>query len=336
MAAHANDLRWTGKPGHYEVYYLTLTDPSSGVGVWIRYTMLAPLPSTGQQASCALWLAVMDPRPGSRRAMARKRTFSIEQLRARGNPFELRIGQALLRNGAASGGFDELRWDLRWDPAPRPYIPINPLLGRLGLAKTVFVLPHADVTITGSVEIGSERLELDHAPGGQAHLWGSEHATSWAWAHCSDLSTPAGEPARGAFFDGVSALVSRFGRTLGPNTPVVGCFEALPLRSTAPRRILTNPSRFDIEGWSFEARDGARKVVGQVSPTRDQLVGVTYHDPDGRPAYCYNSETASARLEVLELEGRRWKSLRTLVSTGRCHFEFGTRAPVPGIELQVR
>ena len=60
-----NALQWNGEPGHYEVYYLTLTDPASGVGFWIRYTMVAPLPETGEEATCSLWFMAMDPaRPG--------------------------------------------------------------------------------------------------------------------------------------------------------------------------------------------------------------------------------------------------------------------------------
>src|SRR5579884_321445 len=99
MAARANELRWTGKPGHYEVYYLTLTDPLTGVGVWIRYTMLAPLSSTGDRPTCALWFAAMDPRPnGGQRAL--RQTYPIEELHHRRDPFELRISQAVLSNGA--------------------------------------------------------------------------------------------------------------------------------------------------------------------------------------------------------------------------------------------
>lgn len=333
MAIGANDMRWSGRPGHYEVYYLTLTDPATGVGIWIRYTMLAPLGS--EAPTCALWFAAMDPRPGAQPVLARRDTFPIGRLERRNEPFELRIGDARLADGAMAGAIGDCSWDLRWDPAPRAYEPINPLLGRLGLAKTVFVLPHADVGLDGVIQIGSQRLELAAVRGGQAHLWGSEHAESWAWAHCSDLQSSDGEPARGTFFDGVSALVSRFGRTLGPNTPIVGRFGDQAFQSTSPRRILANPSRFDLEGWRFEAIDGPRKLVGHVWPVREQLVGVTYHDPDGRPAYCYNSETASARIEVSERIGREWGRPQVFESSGRCHFEFGTRAPISGIELSI-
>jgi hypothetical protein len=335
MAVSANHLRWTGKPGHYEVYYVTLTEPKTGVGVWIRYTMLVPVDPAVQEASCALWFAVMDPRADGRGPVARSQTFPIGQLRARDDPFELQLADSMLSDGAMKGGFDDVWWDLRWDPAPRVYQPINPVLGRLGVAKTVFVLPHADVAIEGAVGIGSERLGLSGVPGGQAHLWGSEHATSWAWARCNDLRPPGGDASRGTFFDGVSALVTRFGRTLGPSTPIVGCFDGRPFESTSPRRILTNTSRFDLDGWHFEAADGPRRLVGHVEPVREQMVGVTYHDPDGRPAYCYNSETASVQIEVHERRGGGWMVGETLASAGRCHFEFGTRTPVPGIELSV-
>ena len=47
MLRTPNALQWNRQPGHYEVYYLTLTDPQTGLGVWIRYTMLAPVSPAG-------------------------------------------------------------------------------------------------------------------------------------------------------------------------------------------------------------------------------------------------------------------------------------------------
>ena len=97
--------------------------------------------------------------------------------------------------------------------------------------------------------------------------------------------------------------------------------------------MLANSSRFDIEGWHFEAVAGRRKMVASVRPAPDQLAGVTYHEPDGEKVYCYNSETASARLELYERSRSRWRASATLLSAGRCHFEYGQRAPVPGLDL---
>jgi hypothetical protein len=72
-----------------------------------------------------------------------------------------------------------------------------------------------------------------------------------------------------------------------------------------------------------------------VDADRDLLAGVTYHDPDGEPAYCYNTETASIRIQVYERARRvgGWAHRKTLVGRGRAHFEYASRTPVPGLEL---
>jgi len=66
-------LRWNGGPGHYEVYYVTLTDRDTGIGLWIRSTVLAPLPDVDGARTAALWCLAIDPRPGRARAIGRKR-----------------------------------------------------------------------------------------------------------------------------------------------------------------------------------------------------------------------------------------------------------------------
>jgi hypothetical protein len=327
-----NALRWDGSPGHYEVYYLTVTDPASGLGVWIRYTMVAPIESTGEPASAALWCLAMDPAGA---CLGGKATFAIEQLSATADPFELRIGDALLRDGRMVGGFEELAWDLRWEQG-RSYEHVHPLLR--GVASTILVLPHADVRVHGSVSLGSRRLELDGAAAGQAHLWGSKHASSWAWVHCNDFATLDGELVGDTFIDGVSVIVPRFGRELGPNTPFVGRIDGEDFRSTSALRVLSNKSTFALTGWRFEVVDGKRKLIGEVDADRGQLAGVTYHDPDGELAYCYNSETASMRLHVYERSRQvgGWTHRRTLTAPHRTHFEYAQRTPVPDLELLTR
>jgi hypothetical protein len=337
MSVSPNALRWDGREGHYEVYYLTLTDPGTGVGVWIRYTLLAPS-TVSSPPSCALWFLTMDPRPGSRGVTGRKATYSVELMRAHVDPFELRISEAWVSDAGMRGAFEDVWWDLRWTPSERCYEPVHPTLQKLRIASTALVLPDADVSVEGSIGFGGQRIELDGAKGAQAHLWGSRHASSWAWAHCNDLSTISGEPVDDAFVDGVSALVSRLGREVGPSTPVVARIDGKDFVSTSPLRIVSNLSTFALTGWRFEAISRGRKLVGEVDAVRDQLAGVTYHDPDGTAAYCYNTETATLRLHVYERSRQvgGWAYLQTLVSSGRAHFEYGQRTAIDGVELLIR
>jgi hypothetical protein len=234
-----------------------------------------------------------------------------------------------------AGAFDDIEWELRWTPCPRAYEHVHPVLRRAGVASTVLVLPHADLAVDGTVSLPGERLEIAGARGGQAHLWGSKHASSWAWAHCNDFRTLGGQPVQDAFVDAVSVVVPRLGHEVGPSTPVVARVDGEDFSSTSPLRVVANSSTFALTGWRFEAVGGARKLIGEVDAERGQLAGVTYHDPDGELAYCYNSETASMRLHVYERARRvgGWEHRETLVSSGHAHFEYAQRTPVPDLEL---
>jgi hypothetical protein len=324
-----NTLRWNGRPGHYEVYYLTLTDAATGAGYWIRYTLLAPDEGA---PSCALWFLAMDPASG---ITARKQTFPMAQLTAEPDPFRLQIGSGELADGAAAGELDDAAWSLQWNPGRR-YEHVRPALR--SFATTVLCLPHGDVAFSGQIRYGGRTVDLDGARGAQAHLWGSKHAGSWAWARCGDFRISGDERAADTFVDGVSVRVNRFGRELGPFTPVVGRIDGEDFASTWPPRVLTNSSSFGPDRWRFEALSGRRKLIGEVQADTRLLAGVTYVDPDGQPAYCYNTETASMRLGVYERTGGRsaWRLAARLEGEGRAHFEYAQRKPLPGLELHLR
>src|SRR5687767_10380191 len=120
MAGH-NTLRWDGNPGHYEVYYLSATDRGSGCGLWIRYTMVAPLDG---EATCSLWFMAMDPRDGT--LVGRKDSRPASELQASADPFELRIGDAVLTDTGMTGAVDDCTWDLRWSPSAPPAGHVHP------------------------------------------------------------------------------------------------------------------------------------------------------------------------------------------------------------------
>jgi hypothetical protein len=326
-----NTLQWDGSPGHYEVYYLTTTDPATGTGLWIRYTMLAP---DEGDATCSLWFIATPPEGP---ALARKATFPAEQLSAESEPFWLRIADAELSDRGMRGRFEDVSWELSWEPG-QGYEHVSSLLRKAKVAKTVLVLPHGDVAVSGTVRAGDRELRLDGVHGGQAHLWGSKHASRWAWAHCGDFADADGAPRPGSFVDGVSVVVPRLGREVGPSTPVVGRFLDDDFAATSPLAVVRAPSRFGLTSWSFEVTDGKRRVSGEVDAPRESLAGVTYTDPDGEHAYCYNSEAASMRLSVLDKasRGSGWVLRDTLISHGRAHFEYAQREPVPDVELHLR
>jgi hypothetical protein len=193
MGSNLNALRWAGQPGHYEVYYVSLTDRGSGCGIWIRYTMVAP--ADGGQVTASLWLMAMRP-DGNGASVGRKATFTADALHASMEPFELRIGEAVLSERGAAGAFEDVAWWLRWEPDGRPAEQVHPGAPARSPGQDGARAAPARPGNRGTVRVGKRQVVLDGARGGQAHIWGSKHASRWAWVHCNDLETIAGEPRR--------------------------------------------------------------------------------------------------------------------------------------------
>lgn len=316
-----NSEVWDGSPGHYEVRYLTFTDPASGTGVWIRLTMRAP--SDGGTPEFFVWFLAMTP---GGEVFARKTTHAS----AVAGGDTLRYGDAELGDTWTRGSVPDASWDLSWTPRLPMAEPVHPLLARARIAKTVFTVPHPDVLVSGTLAFGGRTLQVDAAKGGQAHLWGSKHAQRWAWTHCNDF-----DGVDDTFWEGVSVFVPRFGRTIGPSTPIVARVRGEAFASIGPVAIVRNASAFDLTSWTCTATDARRRLVAEITAPRETLVGVTYTDPDGEKAYCYNSEVASMTLHVEDRAGRAWRRRETLVSSGRTHFEYAQRTPVEGAELHL-
>jgi len=329
--SHANALQWDGGPGHYEVYYVTTTDTASGTGFWIRLTMRAP--TDGSPGECALWFLAMTA--GGERT-GRKQTLPLDAFRVDASPFRVTVGDAHLTDTGTAGAFEDVSWDLTWTPRLPAAELVHPTLRRLGVAKTVYTVPHPDVAIDGTLTFAGRTVTLDGAAGDQAHVHGSQHAERWAWTHSNAFTTLDGEPVADTFFEGASVYVPRFGREIGPSSPIVTRVRGEDRLFTAPHVITRTTSRFALTTWHAEATRGRTRVVVEIDAPRDSLVGVTYHDPDGREAYCYNSEVASMRMHVWDRTGRGlsgWSLHETLLSDGQTHFEYAQREPVHGVPL---
>ena len=82
---------WTGKPGRYEVWFLTMSDGREGY--WIRATLLAPSQGPGE---ARLWFARFD-REDPSAVFGVNRAFPLEQLKMVGTLAQGKDTYALVR-----------------------------------------------------------------------------------------------------------------------------------------------------------------------------------------------------------------------------------------------
>ena len=316
----ANASRWRGHPGHYEAWHLSIVDPATSASAWVRYSFHVPDGESPDGRVAELWLAghLPDGQP-----YARRQTYGIDELHTGAGGFPVLLAGSTLEAGRAHGSMAEAGWDLTWQTGGEPIA--YPAAAKLGRAQLVTAQPA--LRVSGSLTVGEQRMEVAGWPGHQAHAWGARHADSWARAHCAAFAEA------GDYVD----VVTRRSRTavgLSPGVTTASMrAEGASHRSGGAALGLVAEVEYSPGGYVFAVRGPRTRIEGEVHVPPDQLLGVTYRDPDGDRVYCYHSERADITARLLRRRRRRWQGVVEVSAAGCCSYEYATRTPVPGIEM---
>jgi hypothetical protein len=313
------------KAGHYESFYLKLTQPGGGRGVWIRHTVHK---RPKERPTCALWFVLFDASAAGPRAT--KRQFGADELGSSPDSY-IRVADATLTDGWATGRVEtpalDARWDLTFTDEHEPFRHLpRPFLYRTKLPKTKFLSPYPDPVFNGQLEVGGERIAVESWRGMIGHNWGAEHAERWVWVQGSGFEGRSPE----AYFD---MAVGRI-KVAGGTTPWVGN-GMLMLRGEAHRlggfgHIPSTEVSEKPTAALFELRGKRIKVSGAVRAPAKDFVAWVYADPVGPEHNALNCSISDLDLDV-ELDGR---SAERLSVRGAAAYEFGTRDTDHGIPLQ--
>lgn len=327
-----NVRRWDGaKRGHYEVWYLTFNHLPSQTGYWIRYTLESPLSGHGEPYA-QLWFARFDG-ANPDRTFGINRKVPVSTMVAEASPFSVAISGSRLTHQSAAGAIEgnghQASWDLAWDPAPETHRQLPGVMYRRGgLGDTTVLTPNLDVALRGTITVDGETLDLARAPGGQTHLWGRKHAHSWAWGHCNAFRDQPG-----AALETLTVRLERRGYVLPPLTVLCLYLDGRALRFNDYRNVPFTRGEFGTAFYRFTARGSRVRIEGEYSCRPEDMVVAHYHDPDGEPSFCANTEVADLRVTVFERSSRLsgWRERVRLLAPRSGHFEVATRQRDPAV-----
>jgi len=318
----ANRPRCRDRAGTYEAWYVTCNQPAHGRGFWLRYTTFNPGPASTARAHSALWaFAFHRDAPERNQALKQKLPLSAA---AYGDPFSVAIGDARLGLGGCRGSLESevgrAAWDLEWTSHAEPFFFLQPRWQRLASAANVGAQPALEVS--GWIEIGGERFQLERAPGGQQHTWGTRHAAEWNWGFAAGLGGR-----RGDYVDGVSTRVRGPGGAPLGGTALGVWLDGRRVSLNSLPRSLRQGAQISPAGWDADVEAGRLRAELAVRPRREDLVGVTYDDPAGGIRVCYHTEVADLELRLFEGDREVAREIREAAAA----FEYASEAALPGM-----
>jgi len=308
-AQTSNGLRYAGRPGHVESYFLRANDPTRPRAVWLKATVFAPVHGDAQIES---WLVYFDgerPAPVGGHETTRLRlgafTEAADGVRVSACRMVLDLGAHGRATGEIETNVGAARVDLSWEPSTSPVAePLVMLRSRVlregPFPRSKLLTPFPSLRFSGAIEVGGERIEVADWSGMQGHNWGREHAFEYAWGQCLFPAT-AIEPE--AMLEGFSARV-RVGQAL---TPRVSCLVVRSGEHTLRFDRLFDLWRQDAalskDRWTLTMTgiDGEARL--EMDATDRPVACLGYRNPDGRLSYCLNSKLARVRLMVQPRRG---------------------------------
>jgi hypothetical protein len=285
--------------GRYESWYVRAVDPDAPRGVWIRHTTLQrPGAPPARSLWCTLWDAAAGPPAAVKATPGECAPFTPEAAR-----------------GTATAGPHHAEWDLVMTATAPPlrHLP-HELLYAAPLPRTKLESPAPAARVSGRVEAGDRRLELDGWPGMVGHNWGAKHAERWVWLHGIGFGD-----APDAWLDLAAGRIR-----IGPATTPWIANGALHVDG-ARRALGGLRVRADVEARPGEATLVVGDVRIRVTAPREQTVAWVYADPPGGEHHALNCSVAALELTVGDH--------RTLATAHGAAYELGVRERDHGIPL---
>ena len=321
MAERDNLPRWNPRAGGHEAWYVTVADPASGEGLWVRMALAGP---GGAEPASEVVAARFHPSdPGQ--------TFGVRAIHPApgftlGGPDrylrsgESEIGPGFVR-GSAKGAGRRLEWDLSLTTGEPTYALLPEGAARGPFGAVAALVPNVDTVVSGRVIADGQVREIEGGRGQQGHAFGRRLAERWVRAHCRGFDD--GE----TIVEAVTGQVRR-GPFLTPFLTSIG----VRWEGRWIRLLRAGPRDFSMGRWLVDVTDRRYRLTGRIEAPSYGLVQARLEGADGVPRYCHHTDVGSCRLALFERRPGGFDQIAMLEAKGTVQAEWTGRTPSSTVE----
>lgn len=316
--------------GHVESYFLKCNDPQQNMALWLKFTIYSPK-GAPEKTVGEVWGIFFDAK-NPKNNVGIKETYPIETCVLGKNEVHVEMGKSFLKNGETKGeitGKDGavIRWSIKFttDKPPLHHFPIAKMY-TAKIPKSKAKSPHPDSRFSGGFNVSGQSYIFKNIPGMQGHNWGSEHANTYAWAHCN-----AFENEDGAYFEGFSSKVK-----IGPiMTPFISSaflfYKDELIKFNDFKSLFSKRISVEYNAWTFSIENAKFRITGNISAPKELFCGLHYYDPTGALSFCLNSKVSNAEIKLYEKSSAAL--LREFISKNTTALEVLTKDTAHGVRM---
>ncbi len=316
-------MRWRHQRGRLEVWYATISDPDTGIGLWIHNELVSPTVAS-ESPYIHGWVVFF--RKGMDAVLERFGPIQIGSgliTATDGQQDSIPVmGGMVITSDGLEGKLERLGWNLtlKDGKSAKTLFTFPSWAWSKEILPGAQVVPVASTVVSGTIHLDGKPFELSGATRGNiAHIYSHSNSKRWGWLHA--------ELGGGDVLEVVSATPTRPGLSSLPP------FTLLQLRLGGidwPKDPMAAAPMFrtslGLPTWSVKGTLGRWRIRAEITIPEKESIAVPYKDPDGSSATCTNCELSDA---LVLLERRTsffsWEPYHQWMLQGTAHAEIGAR-----------
>lgn len=165
----------------YEWWYYKVVDPKTGKAYFFVYGVVNPWDLSSSQASTRAYVGAGD----FDRKIVFNQNYPVDQFRARYNETFVAVSENIASDKALQGKIRDEQGNLiKWNLNLKKEWAFNPISWALNTSDflNIYWYPaQGSATMSGTIEVNGELIELKDAPAYQDRNWGRSFPKWWAW-----------------------------------------------------------------------------------------------------------------------------------------------------------